>query len=205
LDIHLTGDQATPEERVAVDRELGEPASYWEGGERQAFQDGRVAFTGHESRGRRHLLPPTLHAVQERIGWISHGAVNYIAQRLDIAPKYTKSFRLRHVRAGAAAARGGTPLRRYRVHGSGGTVFRLRIWKSRTLWFSTTHAWDYVSKRQPALVTAAGVHPRARVVAPDYGHNVCLLYGLEQAPKIRPLIIQVHLESQCVDVLWNRV
>ncbi len=86
MDIHLTGDQATPEEKAAVDRELGAPASYWEGGERQALQDGRVAFTGHDSRSRRHLLLPTLHAVQERVGWISKGAVNYIAQRLDIAP-----------------------------------------------------------------------------------------------------------------------
>jgi NADH-quinone oxidoreductase subunit F len=86
LDIHLTGDRATTEERAAVDLELGEPVSCWEGGERQAFEDGRVSFTGHESRSRRHLLLPTLHVVQERIGWISMGAVNYIAQRLDLPP-----------------------------------------------------------------------------------------------------------------------
>ncbi|PWT98258.1 MAG: NADH-quinone oxidoreductase subunit E [Terriglobia bacterium] len=86
MDIHLTGDQATLEEQAAVDRELGEPQSGWEGGERRIDLDGRAAFTGHESRSRRHLLLPILHAVQARIGWISPGAVNYVALRLDIPP-----------------------------------------------------------------------------------------------------------------------
>ena len=34
----------------------------------------------------RHLLLPTLHAVNDRVGWISRGAINYIAERLDVAP-----------------------------------------------------------------------------------------------------------------------
>ena len=34
----------------------------------------------------RHRLLPVLHAIQARIGWISPGALNYAAQRLDIAP-----------------------------------------------------------------------------------------------------------------------
>ena len=29
---------------------------------------------------------PALHAVNDRVGWISRGAINYIAQRLDVAP-----------------------------------------------------------------------------------------------------------------------
>jgi NADH-quinone oxidoreductase subunit F len=36
--------------------------------------------------GKRHRLLPALHAVQNRVGWISPGAVNYIALRLDVAP-----------------------------------------------------------------------------------------------------------------------
>ncbi len=86
MDIHLTGDQATAEERSAVDRELGEPATGWEGGERDVAADTRAAFTGHKSRSRRHLLLPILHAIQARVGWISPGAVNYVAQRLDVPP-----------------------------------------------------------------------------------------------------------------------
>ncbi len=36
--------------------------------------------------GRRHRLLPVLHAIQNRIGWISPGALNYVALRLDVAP-----------------------------------------------------------------------------------------------------------------------
>ena len=80
MDIHLTGDQPTLEEKAAVDSELGEA------GRPTSGLDGRVAYSGHESRSRRHLLLPVLHAVQARAGWISKGAVNYVAERLDIAP-----------------------------------------------------------------------------------------------------------------------
>jgi NADH-quinone oxidoreductase subunit F len=84
LDIHLTNAQATAEERVAVDSELGVPASSWQGGQRQT-SDTRAAYNG-DSHGQRHRLLPTLHAIQNGIGWISPGALNYVALRLDIAP-----------------------------------------------------------------------------------------------------------------------
>jgi NADH-quinone oxidoreductase subunit F len=76
---------ATDEERVAVTAVLGKPGSGWEGGERTAA-DGHVAFGGHAARGQRHLLLPVLHAVQERIGWISPGALDHICARLTIPP-----------------------------------------------------------------------------------------------------------------------
>ncbi|HJZ99685.1 MAG TPA: NAD(P)H-dependent oxidoreductase subunit E, partial [Candidatus Solibacter sp.] len=84
MDIHLTKAQATAEERAAVDSELGSPESSWEGGERQVERDGRTssACAGQE----RHLLLPALHAIQKRIGWISPGALNYVALRLNVAP-----------------------------------------------------------------------------------------------------------------------
>jgi NADH-quinone oxidoreductase subunit F len=84
LDLHLTNAQATPEERATVDSELGAPRSSWQGGQRQSA-DTRAAFNG-DNHGSRHRLLPVLHAIQNRIGWISHGALNYVALRLDIAP-----------------------------------------------------------------------------------------------------------------------
>jgi NADH-quinone oxidoreductase subunit F len=84
LDIHLTNAQATAEERAAVDSELGVPASSWQGGQRQT-SDTRAAYNG-DSHGKRHRLLPTLHAIQNGVGWISPGALNYVALRLDIAP-----------------------------------------------------------------------------------------------------------------------
>ncbi|MBV8198426.1 MAG: NAD(P)H-dependent oxidoreductase subunit E [Candidatus Eremiobacteraeota bacterium] len=67
MDLHFTSTTATPEERVAIDATLtdGQPA-------------GR--------NGRRHLLLPLLHAVNDRIGWISPGALNYVCERLEVPP-----------------------------------------------------------------------------------------------------------------------
>ncbi len=45
--------------------------------------DGRF---GRRARDRRHLLLPALHAVQERTGWISEGALMHICARLVVAP-----------------------------------------------------------------------------------------------------------------------
>ena len=76
----------TPVEREAVDDLLGAPRSSWEGGALQP-QDLRVAFGGYRrSIENRHMLLPALHAVQDRIGWISKGALNYICERLAVPP-----------------------------------------------------------------------------------------------------------------------
>jgi NADH-quinone oxidoreductase subunit F len=87
LDLHLTGATATPEEKAAVDSVLGAPDSGWTGGERAIEADGRVAYGGaHKAEHQRTLLLPVLHGIQNHIGWISPGALNYAALRLDIAP-----------------------------------------------------------------------------------------------------------------------
>ena len=89
MDIHFTDAQATAEERAAVDSDLGAPESSWQGGEPQATErpitDTRAAFNG-QARGKRHRVLPLLHAIHNRVGWISPGALNYVAVRLDVAP-----------------------------------------------------------------------------------------------------------------------
>jgi NADH-quinone oxidoreductase subunit F len=84
LDLHLNDAQATAEERAAVDSDLGVPESSWQGGPRQTAET-RAAFNGTASE-KRHRLLPVLHAIQKSIGWISPGALNYVALRLDVAP-----------------------------------------------------------------------------------------------------------------------
>jgi NADH-quinone oxidoreductase subunit F len=66
-DLHFTSATATPHERAAVDAALG-----------GALGGGRDE--------RRHLLLPVLHSINDRIGWISPGALNYAGERLDVAP-----------------------------------------------------------------------------------------------------------------------
>ncbi len=85
MDLHLNDATATDAERAAIDAHLGAPASRWEGGARDG-DDARYALGGHAARARRHQLLPALHAVRDAIGWISPGAVNYLAQRLTVPP-----------------------------------------------------------------------------------------------------------------------
>jgi len=70
VELHLTSDQASAEEQATVDGILGAP----------------VLHDNLEPAGRRQLLLPVLHALQSRIGWVSAGALNYVALRLDVPP-----------------------------------------------------------------------------------------------------------------------
>jgi NADH-quinone oxidoreductase subunit F len=77
----------TAAERDAVDRVLGAPDSVHAGGTERSTADDHVAFGGfHRSLERRHLLLPALWEVQSSIGWVSHGALNYIAVSLPVSP-----------------------------------------------------------------------------------------------------------------------
>ncbi|HEY1976052.1 MAG TPA: NADH-ubiquinone oxidoreductase-F iron-sulfur binding region domain-containing protein [Candidatus Baltobacteraceae bacterium] len=61
-DLHFTSAAPTLEERDAVD----------------------ACIAGRE--GERSLLLPVLHAINDRVGWIGEGALNYACERLSVAP-----------------------------------------------------------------------------------------------------------------------
>ena len=82
MDLHLTEDQATIAEKAAVDSVLGPPESGWEGGPRSQLNS-RTSFA---ISIRRDLLLPVLHSIQARAGWISPGAQNYVALRMNLPP-----------------------------------------------------------------------------------------------------------------------
>jgi NADH-quinone oxidoreductase subunit F len=86
MDLHVIGPLASPAERAAVDAVLGPPATRWVGGDRTPGREGHVSHGGHAARSRRDLLLPVLHAVQDRVGWISQPALGYVCKRLSIAP-----------------------------------------------------------------------------------------------------------------------
>jgi NADH-quinone oxidoreductase subunit F len=85
VDIRTTGGLPTAEEIAAVDEVLGDPESLWEGGARRSADD-HIAFGGHATRSQRHLLLPVLHGIQDRVGWVSRGALEYACRRLSIPP-----------------------------------------------------------------------------------------------------------------------
>ena len=72
MDLRFAGLAPTAAEQAALDRLLGTPLDSWRGN--GALGD------------RRHLLLPALHAVHDATGWISRGALDEIARRLDVAP-----------------------------------------------------------------------------------------------------------------------
>ena len=75
MDLRFASGRASDAEREAVDRVIGtaEPVS----------RDLRVARV---DPGRRDLLLPALHALQDRVGWISHEGLDYVCRRLSVAP-----------------------------------------------------------------------------------------------------------------------
>jgi NADH-quinone oxidoreductase subunit F len=86
VDLHLMDAAPTDAERSAVDAFLGLPETGWEGGRERSAPDLRVVRSGRETREQRHLLLPTLHALQAGVGWISRGDLNYVSHRLSVAP-----------------------------------------------------------------------------------------------------------------------
>jgi NADH-quinone oxidoreductase subunit F len=76
VDLRFAGLAPSAAEQAALDELLGRsldpPASQWRG-------NGALGQ-------RRHLLLPALHAVHDAVGWISRGAVDEIARRLEVAP-----------------------------------------------------------------------------------------------------------------------
>ncbi|WSQ13360.1 NAD(P)H-dependent oxidoreductase subunit E [Streptomyces sp. NBC_01231] len=88
MDLHFGDSKPTDEERAAVDALLGPPDSSWEGADRDEMRaaDLRWARGGRAARDRRDQLLPGLHAINDRIGWISEGALDYLCRRLTVPP-----------------------------------------------------------------------------------------------------------------------
>jgi len=184
LDLHLTNAQPTAEECAAVDSELGTPERSWQGG-RSSIGDTRAAFNGdaHE----RHRLLPVLHAIQNRIGWISPGALNYVALRLDVAPaelhgvaSFYGMFSLRprpqvvaHVCDDIACVTQGSEKVCAELEGALGPAGS-PCSGGRAVWFRSQCLG--LCERAPAvLVSAAGEKYRERVLAPSSAEAVQFL------------------------------
>ncbi|MEV5250314.1 NAD(P)H-dependent oxidoreductase subunit E [Streptomyces werraensis] len=85
MDLRFGDSGPTDEERAAVDALLGPPESSWEGAGR-SDADLRWARGGRAARDRRDLLLPGLHALNDRVGWISEGGLDYLCRRLTVPP-----------------------------------------------------------------------------------------------------------------------
>ncbi|MBV8345254.1 MAG: NAD(P)H-dependent oxidoreductase subunit E [Candidatus Eremiobacteraeota bacterium] len=144
MDLHFTSASATDAERAAVDAAL----------------DGARAARRDELR---HLLLPVLHAINDRIGWISPGALNYACGRLEVAPAEAygvatfyalfsttpRAPRVVHVCDDIACMVAGVP----EIDAKDGEIVR-------------SPCLGLCDRAPAALVVEAGDPPRARQVAP---------------------------------------
>lgn len=82
-DLHLTADRANEAEAAAIDAAIAacglEPVIIDE-------TDRLVRGGLHRANDARHGLLPALHALHNVSGWISHGGINYIAEKLGVPP-----------------------------------------------------------------------------------------------------------------------
>ena len=164
MDLHLTADRPTPDETAAVERELGA-----------------------EAHPPRHKLLPVLHAIQAHIGFISPGAVNQVAKRLDVAPadihgvaSFYGMFSLTprapvvaHICDDIACLiRGAATLYAELEKASWATGVTLR----------RSPCLGLCERAPAALITAAGEAPREVVVAPAHAVGVQSAVRLQNEP-----------------------
>ena len=86
MDLHVTAAKANAEEQATVDTLLKESESEPGGAVPQLATNGHAASNGLPLHSKRHLLLPVLHAIQEHVGWISPGALNYASLQLGVPP-----------------------------------------------------------------------------------------------------------------------
>ena len=184
MDLHLTAAKASAEEKAAVDAVLGEPETEREGGERHIERDGRVGFRGTPVPLSRDLLLPVLHAIQARVGWISPGALNYASARLSVPPAETHGVASFY---GMFSLTARPPIAAHVcddvacvTHGAStlGSEFERKLGPAGAPCLEGQATWQRSSclglcERAPvALISAAGVSPRERVMAPATADGV---------------------------------
>ncbi|MBE1591477.1 NAD(P)H-dependent oxidoreductase subunit E [Nonomuraea angiospora] len=167
MDLRFRGAEPSEEERAAVDALLGPPASAWDGGGRSEA-DLRVAV---RAESQRDMLLPALHAVNDRVGWISEGALDYICRRLTVPPAEAygvatfyslfsmepRPKRVLHVCTDLACqAKGGEDVRRQ---------VEERLGPPGTSWHESP-CLGLCERAPAALALEAGTPPKAQVYAP---------------------------------------
>lgn len=165
MDLKVNTSVASVEERRAVDQVVGPNTP---------VDDLRTARAGESLRQLRHKLLPVLHAVNDQTGWISRGAINYIAQRLDIAPAEIYGV------ASFYALFSMTPRPRRQVHVCVDLVCRAAGGPKENNLPSGAHASPCLGacERAPAtLVIEAGDSPRHELLAPSSRSEIEELVG----------------------------
>jgi NADH-quinone oxidoreductase subunit F len=184
VDLHLTADKASTEEQAAVDAALEklEPSP----GEATPLgaTDGHAASNGFLPRSKRNLLLPVLHAIQERLGWISPGALNYASLQLGVPPaeahgvaSFYEMFSLTkkpavvaHVCDDIACTTRGAGALCGELERTLGPAGSPRL-GGKAIW-QRSSCLGLCERAPAALLAAAGEKPRERVIAPAKAETI---------------------------------
>ncbi|MCQ8192922.1 NADH-ubiquinone oxidoreductase-F iron-sulfur binding region domain-containing protein [Streptomyces rugosispiralis] len=216
MDLRFGDSKPTDEERAAVDALLGRPESAWEGADDRTDTDLRWARGGREARERRDLLLPGLHALNDRVGWISEGGLDYLCRRLTVPPAegygvatFYAMFAVKprpatvvHVCTDlACAARGSARVcaELERDVGPAGSAGSGAVWQP-------SPCLGLCERAPAALAIRAGETPRAAVVAPATAGAVAdAASAPHQAPAEPPAVAAVPQAGADGLVLLRRV
>ncbi|MGV9847988.1 NAD(P)H-dependent oxidoreductase subunit E [Streptomyces sp. NPDC003442] len=196
MDLRFGDSKPTDEERAAVDALLGPPESAWEGADDRTDTDLRWARGGREARERRDLLLPGLHALNDRVGWISEGGLDYLCRRLTVPPAegygvatFYAMFAVKprpatvvHVCTDlACAARGSAEVcaELERDVGPAGSAGSGAVWQP-------SPCLGLCERAPAALVIRAGETPRTAVVAPATAEAVAEAASAPHAAAAEP-------------------
>ncbi|MBL1116379.1 NAD(P)H-dependent oxidoreductase subunit E [Streptomyces sp. 110] len=196
MDLRFGDSKPTDEERAAVDALLGPPESAWEGADDRTDTDLRWARGGREARERRDLLLPGLHALNDRVGWISEGGLDYLCRRLTVPPAegygvatFYAMFAVKprpatvvHVCTDlACAARGSAEVcaELERDVGPAGSAGSGAVWQP-------SPCLGLCERAPAALVIRAGEAPRTAVVAPATAEAVAEAASAPHAAAAEP-------------------
>uniref|UniRef100_UPI001ABFD61A NAD(P)H-dependent oxidoreductase subunit E n=5 Tax=Streptomyces TaxID=1883 RepID=UPI001ABFD61A len=216
MDLRFGDSKPTDEERAAVDALLGPPESAWEGADDRTDTDLRWARGGREARERRDLLLPGLHALNDRVGWISEGGLDYLCRRLTVPPAegygvatFYAMFAVKprpatvvHVCTDlACAARGSAQVcaELERDVGPAGSAGSGAVWQP-------SPCLGLCERAPAALAIRAGEAPRAAVVAPATAEAVAdAASAPHEAAAEPPAVAAVHQAGADGLVLLRRV
>jgi NADH-quinone oxidoreductase subunit F len=206
VDLHLTADKASTEEQAAVDRALEKLESSRGEATPPAATDGHAASNGFLQRSKRSLLLPVLHAIQERLGWISPGALNYASLQLGVPPaeahgvaSFYEMFSLTRKPAVVAhvcddiacVTRGAGALCGELEHtlGPAGSpcLGGNAIWQR-------SSCLGLCERAPAALLTAAGEKPRERVIAPAKAESISSVVADAVSAKLSDEIDALNLK-----------
>jgi len=184
VDLHLNAAKPSAEERAAIDAALEKREAPGHHAPSHVERAPAASSNGLPLRSKRHLLLPVLHAIEQRMGWISPGALNYASLKLGVPPaeahgvaSFYEMFSLTprppvvaHVCDDIACMTRGAGALCAELERKLGPAGKPCV-GGKAIW-QRSSCLGLCERAPGALITAAGETPRERVIAPAKAEGI---------------------------------